>query len=47
MSTHENRAVIGIDSCGTKIAAAVLTPDGVLHEREHVPTEAMEVESMS
>jgi glucokinase len=40
MSEHATRAVIGIDLGGTKIAAAVVTPDGVLHEREHVPTEA-------
>jgi glucokinase len=34
------RAVIGIDLGGTKIAAAVMTADGVIHERELIATEA-------
>jgi glucokinase len=42
VTSQAAQAVIGIDLGGTKIAAAVLTPDGVLHEREHVPTEAEE-----
>jgi glucokinase len=36
----DNRAVIGIDLGGTKIAAAVITADGAIHERELIPTEA-------
>ena len=32
--------MVGIDLGGTKIAAAVVTADGALHERELVPTES-------
>jgi glucokinase len=40
VSGSQVHAVVGIDLGGTKIAAAVVTADGALHERELVPTEA-------